>query len=131
MNGSWMIVFFICSLLIHGCATNDQQSASAGKKQIPQRTLQDVKDTFDRSKGEIYAVYNNRLKTKPDLKGRIVYRITVASNGTVVQTSVLESTLNDAEIENKVKAIITNIDFGPARSSGYMSIAYPVEFLPH
>jgi TonB family protein len=124
-----LAVFVSCALLISACATHEPQTAPAP---IPEtRTLENIQLTFDRSRHKIYHVYSNRLKTRPGLKGRVVFRFTVAANGTVVQTGIVDSTLNDREVESGINAVIAALDFGPVRSPEKMTISYPIDFLPN
>lgn len=124
-----LTVFVCCALLISACATHEPQTVSVP---IPEtRTLESVQFTFDRSRHKIYQVYSNRLKTKPGLKGRVVFRFTVAANGTVVQTGIVDSTLNDREVESGINAVIAALDFGPVRSPEKVTMSYPIDFLPN
>ena len=94
------------------------------------RTLKSVNAAFERSKHDIYKVYSSALRSKPDLQGRVLFRITLDSNGHAGKVSVTESTLDDNEVLRQVSGIIASMDFGKVRRVGSVVVTYPIEFLP-
>ena len=121
------LIALVCSaLVISACVRHNHQAAPVSET----RTLQGIAATFDHSQPKIYKVYADRLKVKPDLKGRVVFRFTITANGSVVQNGIVESTLNDREVEDVINSIIAKLDFGKVRSPGNLTISYPMDFFP-
>ena len=85
---------------------------------------------FYKSKDEIYKPYREKLKTNPVLKGYLGFRITIAQNGTVVQSDIIESTLKDQEVENRVNKTISGLKFGKIKQPGNTTIWYALTFAP-
>lgn len=135
------IVLVCCAVSVSTFAASDQpptapQSPASIKKQKavkkeqvvrPARSIQEV---FYKSKDEIYKPYREKLKTNPVLKGYLGFRITIAQNGTVVQSDIIESTLKDQEVENRVNKTISGLKFGKIKQPGNTTIWYALTFAP-
>ena len=55
------------------------------------------------------------LRDKPDLQGKLVFELTIASDGAVMQCEIASSELNDPELERKLVARIKLFRFEATR----------------
>jgi len=94
------------------------------------RTMKSTQAAFNQSKHDIYHVYSEALKRQPDLIGKTIFRIVVSADGIVVQSTVVETTLDDKAVNATVNDIIRGMDFGSVRQPESVVIHYPIEFLP-
>jgi outer membrane biosynthesis protein TonB len=96
----------------------------------PSRTDEEVQIVFDRYKAALYRIYNRELRNDPSLRGKMILRITIESNGTVsmckVESTDLGSPALSAEIVDRVK----KFNFGPKEGVSRITILYPIDFLP-
>lgn len=76
------------------------------------------------------ALYNERLKTNPDVKGRIVVVFYVQASGLITQPPIIESSsLGDTVLENQFIGYIKTWDYGACDSrKKTMQIIYPFDF---
>jgi TonB family protein len=93
------------------------------------RPLEELKLVFDRNKGSIYNIYNRALRSDPSLQGKVVFKLTIAPSGKVLDIAVVSSELRNPELERKLLARIKQFDFG-AKDVDTLIVTYPVDFLP-
>lgn len=93
------------------------------------RGREEIDLVFDSNKGAIYSLYSRALRDNPDLKGRVVFELTIASNGQVTACRILSSELNDEELERKLVARVKLFKF-EARDVESITITKPIEFFP-
>jgi hypothetical protein len=101
----------------------------AGDKHISGRTLEEIQLVFDRSKGAFYTMYTREQRTRPDMVGKMVVRLTIAPSGAVTRATLVTSELNNLEFERKVIARVLLLNFG-AKDVGEFTIDYPIIFFP-
>lgn len=101
----------------------------AGDKHIAGRTLEEIQLVFDRSKGAFYTMYTREQRSRPDMVGKMVLRLTIAPSGAVTRATLVSSELNNPEFERKVIARVLLLDFG-AKDVGEFTINYPIIFFP-
>jgi protein TonB len=89
----------------------------------------EVELTFDKNKGAIYSIYSRALRDKPDLKGKVVLEITIASTGEVLDCKVVSSELNDPELERRLIARVKLFRF-EARDVEAITLTKPIDFFP-
>ena len=93
------------------------------------RSREEVELTFDKNKGAIYSIYSRALRDNPDLKGKVVLEITIASTGEVLDCKVVSSELNDPELERKLIARVKLFRF-EARDVEAITLTKPIDFFP-
>ena len=92
-----------------------------------------------RNEGEVYRavttyagglkyLYNNALRKNPALKGKIAIRLTIASNGKVTKAEIINSTINDAELEEAITRRIYRWQFKELKDVDDMIIEYIFDF---
>ena len=52
--------------------------------------------------GALHYAYNRRVRDKPDLAGKVTVKFAIDEFGKVISAQVVESTINDSELENTV-----------------------------
>jgi len=79
--------------------------------------------------GGIKYLYNKALKKRPGLKGKITVTFTIAASGKVIKVKIVNSTINDPELE---KEIIRKIKLWIFRiiDKGEVTVIYPFIFSP-
>ncbi|MCW8919107.1 MAG: AgmX/PglI C-terminal domain-containing protein [Gammaproteobacteria bacterium] len=99
------------------------------KNQPRLRDAETVMRVLDSNKGRVYAIYNRALRKNPLLDGKLVLELTIDPSGRVSRCRVLSSELQDEELEQKLVARISMLDFGAEPVPPY-KFEYPIEFLP-
>jgi len=94
------------------------------------RTLDSIRMTFDRNRGDLYAIYHEHLDKKPQLTGKIMLQLVISPDGYVVQSEIVQSTVGDDQFASAIRNVASSFDFGPVRQPGNMAITYPIEFFP-
>ncbi|HYM35813.1 MAG TPA: AgmX/PglI C-terminal domain-containing protein [Steroidobacteraceae bacterium] len=93
------------------------------------RSREEVELIFDRNKGAIYALYTRALRDNPDLKGKVVFELTISATGEILNCTIVSSELHDAELERKLIARVKLFKFD-ARDVEPITLTKPIEFFP-
>ncbi|MDO6823446.1 AgmX/PglI C-terminal domain-containing protein [Marinobacter sp. 1_MG-2023] len=93
------------------------------------RSKEELRRTMDANKSAIYSIYNRELRRKPSLQGSITPELVIESSGAVSQCSVVESTLGEPGLENKICNRLRLVDFGARPGVDQTTIRYPIELL--
>ncbi|NQD38333.1 AgmX/PglI C-terminal domain-containing protein [Permianibacter sp. IMCC34836] len=110
-------------------ASADGPDANAGKAGGGRRSDENIQQGFDNAKASIFALYNRALRSNPDLKGKVIFKLEIQPNGQVTSAEVVSSELNDPELERKLLAKVRQIDFG-ALNVGVWKDTYRMDFFP-
>jgi len=110
-------------------ASAGADAAAGGKSTGGRRSDENIQQGFDNAKAAIFALYNRALRSNPDLKGKVIFRLEIQPNGQVTGAEVVASELNDPELERKLLAKVRQIDFG-ALSVGVWKDSYRMDFFP-
>ncbi len=89
--------------------SGDKTNADKAKGRRPDENIQLA---FDGAKGALQALYHRALRNAPDMKGRVVFRLTIEADGRVSACEIASSELGDAELERKLLTKVKQIDFG-------------------
>ncbi|NLD93397.1 MAG: AgmX/PglI C-terminal domain-containing protein [Fibrobacter sp.] len=74
-------------------------------------------------------VYNQRLRDKPELRGKVVCRFAIDEFGNVLMCDIVESTVLDNVLEAKIKGMISRWRFEKIDKVGDVTeIVYPFVF---
>jgi len=74
-------------------------------------------------------IYNRRLREKPGLKGKVTVKFAVDEFGKVIFAKVVESTMNDPELENLVLGRVKDWNFDRIDKPGDVTeVVYPFVF---
>lgn len=93
------------------------------------RSKEELRRTMDANKSAIYSIYNRELRRKPSLQGSITPELVIESSGAVSRCSVVESTLGEPGLENKICSRLLLVDFGARPGVDQTTIRYPIELL--
>ena len=96
----------------------------------PGRTDEEIQIVFDRYKAALYRIYNKELRKDSTLRGKILLRISIETNGTVSMCKVESTDLASSELVAKIVQRIKRFNFGPKEGVLRMTILYPIDFLP-
>lgn len=107
-------------------ATNEQQNGPRGDNL---RSEEDVAYVMDEHKSILHMLYRRARRRHPDLKGKIVFKITILPSGKVSHVQVISSELHDSSLVRDLIARIRLFDFG-ARHVEALTVTVPVEFMP-
>lgn len=83
-----------------------------GKDGKSRRTSEDIRKTFDQYGGKLNNAYQRALRDDPTMQGTVRLKLTVAPDGSVTAVSVATSQLSNADLENKILAIVKGFNFG-------------------
>ena len=93
------------------------------------RSDENIQLVFEKSKPAIFALYHRALRKNPALQGRVVFRLTIASNGKVTKCSVQSSERDDPALLKRLVAKIKRVNFG-AQNVAVWNDTYLINFLP-
>ena len=95
----------------------------------PRRTIEEIRKIFDRNQGVIYAMYNRELRRNPELKGKLVLKLSISPAGLVTDCQIVSSELNNVTLERKLVARIMLFRFDE-KDVVDTTINFPIDFLP-
>jgi TonB family protein len=93
------------------------------------RSEEEVTLVFDQYKGTLYSLYNRARRQTPGLRGRLVLELTIAPSGDVTEVRIVSSELNNASLEQRIKARVKQFQF-EQKDAEPITIIFPIEFLP-
>ena len=106
-----------------------EQAEEAAAAATRERSLEEIKEIFDRNKGAIYALYNRALRKDPSLQGRVLLSLVIDPEGNVIECKVVSSDLNSTRLERRLVARIKLINFGSKDVLPWKN-TYHIDFLP-
>lgn len=95
----------------------------------PSRSREEIELVFEKNKGAIFALYNRALRKDPGLQGKLVLKLTIASNGTVTDCEVVSSELGDAGLERKLVQRVKMFRFKD-KDVATVTTTKPIDFFP-
>jgi outer membrane biosynthesis protein TonB len=95
-----------------------------------QRSREDLRRTMDANKSAIYSIYARALRKQPSLQGSITPELVIEKSGVVSKCSMVESTLNEPDLERKICNRLRLVNFGSRPDLSQTTIRYPIELLP-
>ena len=96
----------------------------------PGRTDEEIQIVFDRYKAALYRIYNRELRNDPTLRGKILLRINIETDGAVSLCNVESTDLASAGLVSKIVERVKRFNFGPKDGVPTITILYPIDFLP-
>lgn len=106
-------------------AVADSSALQAGGR----RTSSDIGLVFNKNKAGLHSLYERERRKNSNLKGKIVFQLTIEPNGKVSSVKIISSELNSPELEARIISRIKMFTFSPT-TDGPVVINYPVEFIP-
>ena len=95
----------------------------------PSRSREEIELVFEKNKGAIFALYNRALRKDPTLAGKLVLKLTIASNGAVTDCEVVSSELGDAALERKLVQRVKMFRFED-KDVATVTTTKPIDFFP-
>jgi len=96
------------------------------------RTLVEIQQEFDRTKGSFYALFSRAARENPAIgSGKIVINLTIAADGSVVSCQLVSSTFGEPELEHKIIEKIKSMNFGPKSGPPFTARNYPINYIPN
>ena len=115
----------------------DEGAASLATKRIEEATqvignrdVESIRKTLDANKSAVYALYRAALRENPDLEGKLSFRLRIEASGVVSELVLVNSELDDADLERKLMTRIKMINFG-AQDVLPTELEYAFNFLPY
>ncbi len=72
--------------------------------------------------------YERELTKDPNLYGKITVTFTIAGNGRVSEASIIQTTMNNANVEECVLRVVRRIRFPTPKGGGEVIVTYPFMF---
>ncbi|MDW7679860.1 MAG: AgmX/PglI C-terminal domain-containing protein, partial [bacterium] len=102
-------------------------TVSGSREALGYRTEQSITSVVLSRQGRITYLYEKHLKRNPNLHGKISVEFTIAANGFVTEVRVIESTINQPQLESELVALVKRLKFDPI-PSGSVTWVFPFIF---
>lgn len=89
-----------------------------------------VRRVIRAKRGQYRACYEKRLQVERDLNGKIIMKFVIGAGGEVLTAIVLESTMNDAQVEGCLRRRMLKWRFPKPVGGGTVTVRYPFLFKP-
>ncbi len=87
--------------------------------------------TLMRHQDRFRGCYEEQLRSKPELHGRVVVAFSITPEGRASELVIKSTTLRNAKVENCLLDVIREItDFPPPDSGAKVQLTYPFKFAP-
>ena len=93
------------------------------------RSREAMRQTMDQQKAAIYSIYNRELRRKPSLRGTVTPELVIEESGAVSGCTIVDSTLNEPGLEQRICMRLRLVDFGASPGSGTTRLRYPIELV--
>jgi TonB family protein len=87
-----------------------------------------IRRVVRRHHNEVKFCYEQALRARPDLEGRVTTRFMISPSGSVAASVVQSSTLGSGEAEQCITQAITRWNFPAPSDGGMVSVTYPFVF---
>lgn len=115
---------------ISGQALKTQQTQGNNPRAKAQgRSDEEIRLVFSRHQGSFYRHYNRALREDDSLQGKVVLKFTIAPNGRVTSVEILESELDDEDLEAKILTKVRGMNFG-AKDVPPVTTDFTLNFYP-
>ncbi len=100
---------------------------TGSKEALGQRTEQSIWNVVSARQGRIKYLYEKYLKRNPNLRGKVTIEFTIAANGFVIEARIIESTINNPDLEGELLALVRRLKFDSI-ASGNVTTVFPFVF---
>jgi hypothetical protein len=111
-----------------GALTGPERPLTGGPG--PARTDEEIQIVFDRHKSALYRLYNRALRKNPTLRGQMVLKLTIETDGSVSFCEIQSSDMKAPQLGQQVAGRVKTFDFGAKEGVSAITILYPIDFLP-
>lgn len=105
------------------------KSAGGSRNGKNPRSSTSIQLILNRNERFLYALYRRASRQDPNLRGKMLLRLTIAPSGAVTKCTLVSSDLNAPEFERKVIARVRQYNFGAANVQT-TTVPYPITFVP-
>jgi outer membrane biosynthesis protein TonB len=103
----------------------------AGAGPVGTLSKDEVTKVLKRHGNEVRSCYEQALRLKPTLAGKIAVKFIVGASGDVLQTEIASDTLNDENLKACMLNVVRSWKFPEPKGGGNVSITYPWVFGPN
>jgi len=89
-----------------------------------------IRRVIRRHRNEYRYCYEKQLNKEQDLSGKISVKFTIAGNGSIIASSVSDSTMNNSDVESCLTRKIKRWVFPAPKGGGIVTVKYPFIFKP-
>lgn len=115
---------------ISGLAPKTQNTQGNNPKaKAKGRSDEEIRLVFSRHQGSFYRHYNRALREDDSLQGKVVLKFTIAPNGRITSVEILESELDDEDLEAKILTKVRTMNFG-AKDVPPVTTDFTLNFYP-
>jgi protein TonB len=100
---------------------------TGSKEALGQRTEQSIWNIVSARQGRIKYLYEKYLKQNPNLRGKVTIEFTIAANGFIIEARIIESTINNPDLEGELLALVRRLKFDSI-ASGNVTTVFPFVF---
>lgn len=100
---------------------------TGSQEALGQRSEQSIMNVVLARQGRITYLYEKYLKRNPNLRGKVSIEFTIAANGFVTAARVIESTINNPDLERDLLNLVRRLKFDPI-TSGNVTAIFPFQF---
>lgn len=93
------------------------------------RDMESIRRTLERTKGNVYALYQRALQENPGLTGEFTFKLVIEPEGHISQLTLLVSELGARDLEQEILHRIEQVNFG-AMSVPPTVVEYRFVFMP-
>ncbi len=115
-----------------GCASYMDHPADSkiNVAEVSIRDVENIQQTIDSVKNQIYSHYQAALSKDPDLKGAYEFKLLIKADGTVTNFKLLRSELDNTSLNKSIKEEITKLNFGSINTAD-TKLKYKFVFFPN
>jgi TonB family protein len=106
------------------------RSEVAVPKTVGNLSKEEITKVLKRHGNEVRSCYEQSLRLKPTLEGKIAVKFIVGATGDVLQTEIASDTLNDENLKACMLNVVRSWKFPEPKGGGNVSITYPWVFKP-
>jgi hypothetical protein len=93
------------------------------------RSINEIRAVIERHKARFWGVYNQALKTQPNLKGKVQIDFTIAPSGKVTAVRISPTDFGGADFAQRLESAFLALDFGK-KEVAEQTVNFPIDFLP-
>ncbi len=93
------------------------------------RDMESIRRIFERSKGAVFSLYTQSLRSHPELRGKFLFQLVIEPDGSISDLKLLNSDLGVSDLERNILTKIGEIHFG-AEDVIATVVQYMFIFLP-
>lgn len=111
----------------NGTGPSGNQSYASSRQGL--RDMESIRRTLERTKSNVYSLYQRALLEQPELAGKFIFKILIEPDGTISNLKLVSSELNLSELERKILSRIQKVNFG-REDVAPTPVEYKFVFLP-